>query len=336
MLTCTAVDHGAGLADDADASFNLSTNVADGSETSNASTGSRVVEDAVGNEVTVGPFREIKIDKKAPTVNCGEDDGTWHGANVTITCSATDGGSGLADGADASFTLSTDVAEGEETDSASTGSHAVSDAVGHTATAGPITGIKVDRKAPSISWSTGAGLDFYFGDQADAPTCTAADGGSGVDGACSVSGFSTEVGAHTITATAKDVVGNIDTSTMTYTVKAWTLDGFYRPVDMGLLNTVKAGSTVPLKFNVFKGDQRLTSYIGATFSAKQVTCTGGAVQDAVEQFSTTGKTELRYDSTGQQWIQNWATPKSGAGSCYKVTMTTADGSPLSALFKLTK
>jgi hypothetical protein len=123
---------------------------------------------------------------------------------------------------------------------------------------------------------------------------------------------------------------------MTYTVKAWTLDGFYRPVDMGLLNTVKAGSTVPLKFNVFKGDQRLTSYIGATFSAKQVTCTGGAVQDAVEQFSTTGKTELRYDSTGQQWIQNWATPKSGAGSCYKVTMTTADGSPLSALFKLTK
>ncbi|HET7534517.1 MAG TPA: PxKF domain-containing protein, partial [Nocardioidaceae bacterium] len=177
------------------------------------------------------------------------------------------------------------------------------------------------------------GGGFYFGDQVVAPTCTADDGGSGVKGECTVSGFSTAVGTHTLTATAMDDVGNVGTKTLTYTVMAWRLDGFYKPVDMGVLNTVKAGSTVPLKFNVFKGGERLTANIGATFSAKKVTC-GGSVEDAIEEFATTGSTSLRYDSTGQQWIQNWATPKLGAGSCYKVTLTTADGTYVSADFKL--
>ncbi len=333
-LVCTAVDNGSGVAD-SDASFTLSTNVAEGEETDEASTGSRVVSDAVGNEVTVGPFTGIKVDRKAPEVSCDPDDGTWHKANVTLTCKASDLGSGLANAADAIFTLSTTVADGEETDNASTGSHEVADALGHTSVAGPISGIKVDRKSPTITWSAGAGSDFYFGDQVTAPTCTAADGGSGVNGGCTVSGFSTAVGTHTVTATATDKVGNVGTSSLTYTVRAWTLDGFYKPVDMGgVVNTVKAGSTVPLKFNVFKGSERLTSNIGATFSAKKVTCGSTPVTDAIEEFTTTGSTSLRYDTTSQQWIQNWATPKSGAGSCYRVTMTTADGTTISADFKL--
>ena len=58
-------------------------------------------------------------------------------------------------------------------------------------------------------------------------------------------------------------------------------------------------------------------------------CTGGA-EDPVDGFPTTGSTELRY-SDGQ-FIQNWASPK-GANKCYRVTMTAADGSQLSAFFK---
>ena len=48
---------------------------------------------------------------------------------------------------------------------------------------------------------------------------------------------------------------------------------------------------------------------------------------------TTGGTSLRYDGTAGQFIQNWQTPKT-AGSCYIVTMTTDDGSSISANFKL--
>ena len=52
-----------------------------------------------------------------------------------------------------------------------------------------------------------------------------------------------------MTATADDVAGNETTATRSYTVLAWTLTGFYQPVDMNnVVNTVKGGSTVPLKF----------------------------------------------------------------------------------------
>lgn len=39
------------------------------------------------------------------------------------------------------------------------------------------------------------------------------------------------------------------------------------------------------------------------------------------------------DATGGQFVFNWQTPKA-PGACYKVTMTTQDGSQLAANFKL--
>ena len=47
-----------------------------------------------------------------------------------------------------------------------------------------------------------------------------------------------------------------------FTVNAWTITGFYQPVDMlpiGVVNTVKGGSTVPLKFNIYAGGVERTS-----------------------------------------------------------------------------
>jgi hypothetical protein len=276
----------------------------------------------------------IKRDATKPTFSCAQPSSDWSATDAVIPCSSRDATSGLAGAGDEFFELTTSVGSGEETDNAFTGSHDISDQAGNTVTAGPVGGNKVDKKAPTVTWSSGAGQDFYFGDQVTPPTCTAVDGGSGLAGACSVSGFSTSVGTHTMTASATDNVGNVGFSTSTYTVKAWTLDGFYSPVDMSRLNTVKAGATVPLKFDVFKGSERLTSNIGATFSARKATCGTDAAADAVEEFTTTGSTTLRYDSTSQQWIQNWATPRNGAGSCYRVTMTAADGSSISADFRL--
>ena len=49
--------------------------------------------------------------------------------------------------------------------------------------------------------------------------------------------------------------------------------------------------------------------------------------------ANTASTTLRYDSTGRQFIQNWKTPAK-AGTCYTVTVTTVDGSTITALFKL--
>jgi hypothetical protein len=119
----------------------------------------------------------------------------------------------------------------------------------------------------------------------------------------------------------------------TLTVNAWDLYGFYHPVDMnGVFNTVKGGSTVPLKFEIFAGSTELTdtAYI-KSFSSVSVSCTIAAT-DAIE-ITATGGTSLRYDPIAGQFIFNWQTPKT-PGACYKVTMTTQDGSSLEAYFKL--
>ena len=152
---------------------------------------------------------------------------------------------------------------------------------------------------------------------------------------CSVSGYSTGFGTHTVEATATDNAGNKSTVSRTYTVKPWTMSGFYSPVDMGgTLNTVKGGSTVPLKFELF-ADTELTSVSSIkSFTQAKVACTAfaGAATDEIEVV-TTGATSLRYDSTGGQFIQNWKIP-TGAGTCYRATMTAQDDSTINAYFKV--
>jgi HSP20 family molecular chaperone IbpA len=121
----------------------------------------------------------------------------------------------------------------------------------------------------------------------------------------------------------------------TLTIKAWTTKGFYPPVDMGgVVNTVKGGSTVPLKFELFSGATELTDTSAIkSLTATKSTCAPGAAEDAIE-VTATGGTSLRYDSTGGQFIYNWKTP-TGAG-CYTVTMTANDGSKITAYFKSLK
>jgi hypothetical protein len=121
-------------------------------------------------------------------VNCAPEsdpvttDG-WYGDNVTVSCTASDGGSGLADDADASFALSTSVAEGEERADAQTGSREVLDKVGNRATAGPYS-FQVDRKAPEVTLSCPSG-QILQNTSGVVATWEATDGGSGVDGAVS-------------------------------------------------------------------------------------------------------------------------------------------------------
>ena len=118
------------------------------------------------------------------------------------------------------------------------------------------------------------------------------------------------------------------------TIQAWTLAGYYQPVDMptgGMVwNTIKGGQTVPLKFQIFVGSAERTD-VGAVkaFTATPTSCGTPGAEDLVE-ITTTGNTELRY--SGGQFIQNWKTPN-GANICYRTTMTAQDGSLLTAYFK---
>jgi hypothetical protein len=159
-----------------------------------------------------------------------------------------------------------------------------------------------------------------------------------VDGSVTVScspasGSTFSPGTTTVNCSAMDAAGNTSSGSFTVTVR-FQLLGFYQPVDMNnVVNTVRGGSTVPLKFEVFAGSTELTSTTAVlSFVQTRIACDTSATIDEIEVTST-GGTSLRYDTTGGQFIQNWQTPRA-AGTCYRVTMTTQDGSFLQAFFRL--
>jgi len=113
------------------------------------------------------------------------------------------------------------------------------------------------------------------------------------------------------------------------------MTGFYPPVDMNnVVNIVKGGSTVPLKFNVYNCNNveiTSTSYIvGQSATVAEYNCNASPPDQVTIDVTNTGNTALRYD--GNQFIQNWQTPNN-KGHCYVVRVTTIDGSYIQALFK---
>ncbi len=95
-LACTASDSGSGLSDAGDASFSLSTSVAAGAESANASTDSRLVCDVAGN-CTTAVVEGNKVNRKAPVnMVTAPANGAVYQLNEVVNASYTcgDGGSG--------------------------------------------------------------------------------------------------------------------------------------------------------------------------------------------------------------------------------------------------
>jgi hypothetical protein len=286
--------------------------------------------DLAGNSAST-TVAGIDIDKTAPTANASASPAPnangWNNTDVTVTFTGSDALSGI-DACDPAVVLS---AEGANQSASGT----CTDKAGNVSAPATASGIDIDKTKPTLVWNGGPadGSSHYFGFVPAAPTCAAQDALSGPD-TCVVTGYGTTVGTHTMTATAKDKAGNSHSETRSYTVLAWTLTGFFQPVDMGgVFNTVKNGSTVPLKFRIFAGTTELTDTASVkSLTSALINCDATAPQDEVET-TATGGTALRYDSTGAQFVYNWKTP-SGAGKCHRVTMLAQDGSSLMAFFKL--
>ena len=212
-------------------------------------------EDQAGN-TTSDTIDGLDVDLTDPVVTIGRSPAAntagWNNGDVTVAWTCTDALSGVTDAGDSRVL-------GEGADQSVTGS--CTDLAGNTASA-VVTDVDVDKTAPSVSWTNPItdGSSYYFGAVPSAPTCSAADSLSGLDGACTVGGYTTAVGTQTLTAGATDLAGNVSELSSSYTVMAWTLNGYYNPVDMnGVWNTVRNGSTVPLKFEVFIGATELTT-----------------------------------------------------------------------------
>jgi hypothetical protein len=337
-IACTAGDGGSGLANASEASFGLSTTVLLGNETANASTGTRTVQDAVGNSTTAGPIAGNKVDRKAPQFSCAAADGLWHATDVTIACTGADGGSGLANSAaDGSFNLTTDIADDTETTDAETGTRNVADAVGNIGTAGPIGDNMVDKKGPTVNLVCPV-VPVILNSSASA-NWTATDGGSGVAsgyGSGSISLVTSSVGSKTAIVAgnvSKDKVDNgSDQASCSYSViYLWT--GFFQPVDNTNLNITKAGSAIPVKFNL-GGNQGLAIFAAGYPSSTQVNCDAITEdQDTIEETVNAGQSSLVYDAVAGQYVYVWKTDKSWAGKCRRLDVKLNDGTTHSAFFK---
>jgi hypothetical protein len=274
------------------------------------------------------------IDPSAPVISSSLSPATpdgnngWYRSNVSLTWTVSEPQSPN------SVQTTGCVDQAITTDQAATDYTCSATSAGGSAAEQTVT-VKRDATAPTATLIGGPSGDYYFGNVPIAPTCTAADAVSGLAGPCVLVGGGTTVGTHEYTVTATDNAGNTTTASQPYRVLPWTAKGFYAPVDMGgVWNSVKGGSTVPLKFELFAGTTELTSTSAVTgFTAKAVACPGStAVVDEIE-LVTTGGTSLRYDATGGQFIQNWQTPKK-PGTCAQAIATLQDGSTITANFTL--
>ncbi len=215
------------------------------------------------------------LDSTPPQISCGASDGAWHSGNVSIACTASDPESGLANPTDANFNLTTNVLAGTETANASTNTREVCNTVDGCATAGPISGNKVDRKAPTITVTSPVTNATYQLNASVAASYACTDSGSGV-ASCQgqvpngIRIDTSSTGTKTFTVTSSDNVRNGSGMTVTYSVVSGG-GGGATSADLGI--TLSAPSKA-------SPGETLTYFITVA-NAGKVTATGVVVSDAL-------------------------------------------------------
>jgi hypothetical protein len=265
------------------------------------------------------------LDQTPPAISCSAPDGVWHAANVSLACTASDaGGSGLVNPGDAAFSLSTSVPAGVETASASTGSRTVCDVAGNCATAGPIAGNMVDRKAPVITITAPVAQTYVVGQSVTA-TYICNDLGSGANTCAgpvaSGQAIATSApGAGVFTVTASDAAGNAVSQTVSYSV------GFNVCALYDQTKAHKAGSTVPIKLQV-------CNFNGASVSSPAISVVAtGIVQVAnnapgVLEDSGNANPDNQFRFTGDAYVFNLSTKNLAQGTYAIIFTVGGDATP---------
>jgi hypothetical protein len=160
------------------------------------------------------------------------------------------------------------------------------------------------------------------------------------------SGTSFSAGTTTVNCSATDSHNNTANGSFKVTVNfGWT--GFFQPVDNpDTLNSVKAGSAVPVKFSL-SGNQGLSIFASEIVGTNTtptpyprsvtIPCDQTDPVDAIEATVTAGQSSLSYDSSLDQYNYVWKTDKSWAGTCRQLVVKLKDGTTIKqANFKLLK
>lgn len=144
-----------------------------------------------------------------------------------------------------------------------------------------------------------------------------------------LSGSSFGMGDTTVTCQAEDSRGNKASLSFTVTV-SYSFDGFFKPIENGKINAVKAGNAIPLKFSL-GGNQGLDIFTPGYPKSTAMAC-GVSAGDEVTETVTAGNSSLNYDAKVDQYVYAWKTERNWKG-CRLLTVKLKDGSVHTAMFE---
>jgi hypothetical protein len=191
----------------------------------------------------------LNIDQTAPSISCTAAPPDWVAFNVFFGCSASDDGSGLADPADASFFVSTFVAQGSADANAPSSTHSVADVAGNSHES-PVLRAKVDLAPPVITCPAVAPV-LVLGGPNPPIVATVTDEGSGPASPTATGETSSAVlGPHTADLAASDKVGNRASATCPYSVEAPSAKYQFKGLRNLFRHSFRYGHHVPLHFRL--------------------------------------------------------------------------------------
>ena len=144
------------------------------------------------------------------------------------------------------------------------------------------------------------------------------------------------IGTHIITYDVTDSSYNhaIQVTRTVYVIYHWT--GFFPPVDNPLVvNGVKAGSAIPVKFSL-SGYQGMDIFAEGYPNSVRIECGTATQLDNIEVTVNAGGSSLNYDAIAQQYIYVWKTNKAWSGTCRQLEVKLDDGTSHLANFTFTK
>lgn len=271
----------------------------------------------------------VKVDTTNPTVSgaatTAPNGAGWYASPVTVRFTCSDTPSGIA-------TCPGDATVGANgANQSATGT--ATDNAGNSASV-TVGGLNVDTVAPAITGVNVDGQSYTLG-AVPAASCTATDLTSGLDASgCKVTvtgGTANGVGTFNYTAMATDKAGNTATRIGTYrVVYGYGTTFFLQPINdtahqVGVSTSIfKAGSTVPVKFQLKKADGTVVQAgsLPVWEDPAMGSTTSAAPNEAVYSAPADTTSTFRWD--GQQYIYNWKTP-SQSGNYWRIGVKLDDG-----------
>jgi probable HAF family extracellular repeat protein len=273
----------------------------------------------------------------------------WNSNDVAVTLEATDtGGSnveGIVYSASGSQTIEETTVGGNITslhitaEGETTITYAARDHAGNVEEPKTIS-VRIDRSDPEVSIASPADGAEYSLDESVAADYSCSDALSGLD-YCrgtvpdGVGIDTASVGQKTFAVEAADKAGNVVSASSIYHV-IYDFDGFFSPVDNpDVLNQVKAGSAIPLKFSL-GGDHGLDIFDEAGGSgypsSRPISCDPTDPTDTLERTVSTNSSGLTYDATTDLYTYVWKTRREWSG-CRQLVVRLEDGKEYTANFK---